>query len=174
MTLPSLKNWNIAMIRIREIYRYVKTFTCIGIPKHWWLSWFRLETFITFLTFRFSTQGERDTIFTMLTVPSNPANAGASRSTKLTGLAQVQKSTRFVQPQISTNSFFQNTQESQPIASGHDIIHIPSPIFYPGFLWWHLWLSHPPRANVNTCAQCEYLTNPCTKPKSSKLNKTER
>ena len=33
---------------------------------------FRYETFIHFLTFSFSTRGERDTIFTMLTVPTSP------------------------------------------------------------------------------------------------------
>ena len=31
--------------------------------KHWWLSWFRYETFITFFKFRFSTQGKRETQF---------------------------------------------------------------------------------------------------------------
>ena len=44
--------------------------------KHWRLSWFRYETFITFLTFRFSTRGEKDTIFTMLTVPSDSKTHG--------------------------------------------------------------------------------------------------
>ena len=38
-------------------------------------SLFRYETFINFLTFSFLTRGERDTIFTMLTVLSDPANA---------------------------------------------------------------------------------------------------
>ena len=33
---------------------------------------FRYETFINFLTFSFSTRGERDTIFTKLTVPTSP------------------------------------------------------------------------------------------------------
>ena len=36
---------------------------------------------------------------------------------------------------------------------------------YLRFLLWHLWLSHPPRARVNTCTQCVQLTNPCTKRK---------
>ena len=31
--------------------------------KHWWLSWFRYETFINFFKLGFSTRGERDTIF---------------------------------------------------------------------------------------------------------------
>ena len=59
-------------------------------------------------------------------------------------------------PQLT--AFFQNHQESQPIASGHDATHTPVPFsicFF--FLSWHLWLSHPPRTSVNTCAQCVYL-----------------
>ena len=151
-----------------KIYRYVKRFVCRGIPKyakHWRLSWFRYETFIIFLTFRFSTRGERDTIFTMLTVrPASTLNSLTQQTrahpaaNNWTGLAQIWIPTRFVQSQISTNCFFQNTQESQPIASGHDVIHIPGHISNPGFLLWHLWLSHPPRASVNTCTQCVHLT----------------
>ena len=34
-----------------------------------------------------------------------------------------------------------------------------SPVLFPiwFFLLWHLWLSHPPRTSVNTCAQCVLL-----------------
>ena len=63
---------------------------------------------LTFLTFSFSTWGERDTILTMLTVPSDPTTRSTSRSPQLaSGLAQVRISPRFVQRQISTNCFFQ-------------------------------------------------------------------
>ena len=158
------------------------------------------------LVFSFSTQGERerDTIFTMPTVPSDPTTHGASQRPHFTGLAQVQKSTCFVQRQISTHwpskcvctpqsqldlpsfgsqltssrfksqlCFFSKiTQNPQPIASGHDVIDIPRPISYLGFLLWHLWLSDPSRACVNTFFYvCTY---PCTKLKSSKPNETER
>ena len=65
-------------------------------------------------------------------------------------------------------AFIQNHKESSPIASGHDAIHIPSPIFLSGVLLWHLWLSHSPRARLNTCINvCTY---PCIKPKGSKPN----
>ena len=120
--------------------------------KHWRLSWFRYETFITFLTFRSSTRGERDKIFTMLTVRPASALNSLTQQTRAypvannwTGLTQIRIPTLPVQ--ISANCFFQNTQESQLIASGHDVI------CYPEFLLWHLWLSHPPRASVNTCVQ---------------------
>ena len=54
------------------------------------------------LSLGFSTRGERDIIFTMLTVPSDTTTRRASRRPHWTGLAQVQKSTRFVQRRIST------------------------------------------------------------------------
>ena len=79
---------------IAIIYEYMKCTQCVytdvlnvhmhrNPPKHWRLSWFRYETFITFLTFRLSTRGERDTIFTMLTVLSEPTARGASRRPRL-------------------------------------------------------------------------------------------
>ena len=70
-------------------------------------------------------------------------------------LAEAQKSTHFAQVGISTNCFFSKiTQNPQSIASGQDVIYIPKIISYSGFLLWQLWLSHPPRVSVNTCAQC--------------------
>ena len=150
-----------------------KTFTCIGI-------WKTLETLTTLgssgtkllpswlLGFQHE---ERDTIFTMLTVSSDPTTRGTSRRPNWTGLVQIRKSTRFALVRILTNCFFsKTTQNLQPIASGHDIIHIPSPISYPGFLLWHLWLSPPPpggQALIPALNVCPY---PCTKPNSSKPN----
>ena len=146
------------MTRICKTYIYVKytnirmckMFSCIGI-------WKTLETLTTLgssatklllpswlLGFQYE-ERETHTFFTMLTVPSDPTTRGASRRPHWTGLAQVQKSTRFVQPRVSTNCFFSKiTQNPLPITSGHDVIPIPSHISYPGFLLWHLWLSHPP------------------------------
>ena len=53
-------------------------------------------------------------------------------------------------------------------------------IFYLGFLFWHLWMTHPPCVRINTCAQvCTYLTHvlsqkvlSLTKPKG-KIYKTK-
>ena len=108
ITLQIYKN-----IQMREM------FTCIGIPKfakHWRLSLFRYETFITFMTFRFSTRGERDTIFPMLTVPSDPTTRSVSRRPNWPGLAQIRKPTRFVLVQISTHCFF---FKNHPKSSSH-------------------------------------------------------
>ena len=104
-----------------NIYIYVKTFTRRGIPKHWRLSWFRYETYITFLTFRFSTRGERDTIFTMLTVrPASALNSliqqtrARATANNRTGLAELRKSTRPVYVQVSTNCFFSKSPRIPP------------------------------------------------------------
>ena len=148
-------------IPICVIYGYVERSHALKSEKHskhWRLSWFRYETFITFLTFRFFETRKEGHNFIMLTVPFDPTTRGASRRPHWSGLTQVQKSTGFVLLQISTHYLFSKIiLNSQPIASGHDVIHIPSPISYPGFLLRHLWLSHPPRTSVNTCAQCVAL-----------------
>ena len=54
---------------------------------------------------------------------------------------------------------FSKSPNSQPMASGHDVIHTPAPFPIRGLLWQY-WLSYPLRANVN-CTQ--YL---CTWTKS--------
>ena len=56
---------------------------------------------------------------------TDPTNAHAPRSKQLDSSRSKSQQTVF---------FFQNTQESHPIASGHDVIHIPSLIYYPIFL----------------------------------------
>ena len=48
------------------------------------------------LSLGFSTRGERDTIFTMLTISSDPITRGVSGRPNWPGLAQIQKSTRFI------------------------------------------------------------------------------
>ena len=98
---------------------------------------------------------------------TDPTNARAHPAVhKLPGLAQVRKINSFRLSKSQLTAFIQNHSESQPIASGHDVIHIPNPISYLGFLLWHLRLSHSPRAHVNTCVNvCTYT---CTKPKGSK------
>ena len=66
--------WNILIRR---------TFICIGIPKHWQLTLVQVWNVYWLLEFSFSTRGERDTIFTMLTVSSDPTNTREPHSTQL-------------------------------------------------------------------------------------------
>ena len=115
-------------------------FICIEITKHWRLSLVQVRNAYQLLEFRFSTRGERDTIFTMLTV----SKSFFSQLPSWTALAQVQ---------ISTNCFFQKLPKI-PAPRFRAWCHShTSPIFYLGFLLWHLWLSRPLRASVNTCSK---------------------
>ena len=50
---------------------------------------------------------------------------------------------------------FSKFPNSQPISSGHDIIHTPAP-FPIWDLLWQLWLSYPLHVSVN-CTQCYVL-----------------
>ena len=75
---------------------------------------------------------ERDTQF-LLCCQSYLTQQRAAHLVDPTGLAlpRSKKSTHFAQLQISTNCFFSKIiQNPQPIPSGHDVIHIPSPFFF--------------------------------------------
>ena len=145
------------------------------------------ETFIYLFEFKAFRHEERETQFlTMLTFPSDPllqttGLASANSENRLVSSkpkSQLSQQTRgtFRRPlpssklesQLTRSEF--KSQNPQLVASGHDVIHVPDPISYLGFLLWHLWLSHPPRTRVKTCTQCVHLTNPCTKPKGSQPN----
>ena len=99
----------IYMLGIWEMYIMHKTFImfieCSYVyeskkhAKHWRLSWFKYETVITFFKFRFSTRGERDTLFLcwlfvhrqFSTHWLNQRACAPPQSTNWTGLAQVRK-----------------------------------------------------------------------------------
>ena len=139
--------WN---IRICEM------FICIGI----WKTLETLTTFfssgtklITFLTFRFfDTRRERDTFY-YADCSIWPHHARRISYTQLDSPRfGFQLASSSFKSQL-TAFFSKITQNPQPIASGHDVIHIPSLISHLGFLLWHLWLSHPPHTSANTCAQ---------------------
>ena len=82
-----------------------------GNPKHRRFSVVQVRNVYLLLDFSFSTRGERDTIFTMLTVPTSPTvNCPA-------GLARPRVGSQLTAFLISPNF--------QPIASGYDVIHTP-------------------------------------------------
>ena len=119
----------------------------------------------------------RETQFlSMLTFPSDPTTCGTPPQT--TDLATASSKNRLSSSRVESQLtvFFFKSQNPQPVASGHDVIHIPCVNFYLRFSLWHLWLPHPPRARVNTCTQWVHLINPCTKSKGSKpkLNRKVR
>ena len=47
---------------------------------------------------------------------------------------------------------FSYTINPQPTLPVHDVIHTSRSHFLSEILFWHLWMTHPPRARVNTCA----------------------
>ena len=51
----------------------------------------------------------------------------------------------------STNCFFSNPKILSPRFRCVTSLTSPGPNFYLGFLFWHLWMTHPLRARVNTC-----------------------
>ena len=131
------------------------------------LFWFRYEIFIYLFEFKVFRHEERKTQFlSMLTFPSDPTTCGTPpQATSLASASsENQLPSSSVESQLAVFFKFQNHQH---ITSGHDVIHFPGLISYLGGLLWHLWLSHPLRACVDTCTQCVYLTNPCTKLKGS-------
>ena len=122
------------------------------------------KLFITFLSLRFFDMKRETQFLSMLTFPSNYTTCGTP--SKTIGLASVSFQNRlpFSSVESQLTAFFSNPQ----ILS----LSLPrmTPFTSPGFLLWHLWLSHPPCARVNTCTQCVDLTYPCTKPKGFQPN----
>ena len=147
-------------LRIWEMYIMhlngcVKTFTCIGIPRNTddslvsgtklllpsWLSGFRHEKRETH---NFCYADCSSSVNSELT---EPTNARTPRSKQL------------------DSSKSKSQLNPQPIASGHDVIHITSPISYPEF-YYDICDCHI--LPVNTCVNvCTY---PCTKLNGSQPN----
>ena len=104
-------------------------FICIGIPRNTWqLSLFQVQNVYShFLSFSFlGTRRERQNLYYANCFIWPNKRAAHPVDPKWAGLAQAQKSTRFVQRQISTNCFLKNHQNSQTLASGHDVLHTQS------------------------------------------------
>ena len=118
-------------------------------------NWFRYETFIHLFEFkRFSTDGEREReriflcwllLHRQLSIqPTRGARSAQSR------LASPRFESRLSRSEAGTQltDFFSNLSPrfrcvTSPTSPGHDS--------YPGFLFWHLRMTHPLCACVNTC-----------------------
>ena len=140
--------------------------------KPWRLSLVHVRNFYYLLEFSLSTRGERDTIFTMLTVPSDRTTRGAFRRPP-TRLASSRFENQLASPSFGSQltAFFQNHQESMTISSGHDVIRTPEtfPIwgFYYDLCDYYILRARAWSPAFNVC------TRTCTKPNSSKPNQTE-
>ena len=106
--------------------------------KHWRLSWYRYETFITFLKFRFSTREERDTIFLYwlfvhrqlsthwlnqrdARVPQSTNSLVSPRSEKINSLC--------LSPNLNSLLLFKITKN--PNSSLPGVTSFTSPVLYP-------------------------------------------
>ena len=81
-------------------------------------------------------------------VSSQPNQRAAPVAHKSSGLAQLCMSTYSFEDRNSTHYIFSNFSPrfrcvTTPTSPGHHS--------YLGFLFWHLWLTHPLRSRVNTC-----------------------
>ena len=140
------------MIRICEIdimfiniYRNPKT-----------RNWFRYEIFIHLFEFKgFSTWGEREThsfvADCFYIVSSQPNQRAAPVAHKFVWPRPTMNLDSLVRRQELNSMLFSNPPNPQPTLPVRDVTHIPWSQFYLGFLFWHLWMTHPLRARVNTC-----------------------
>ena len=155
-------------VRIRKTFTNV--YKHIGIRKHSKLVQ-GTKLLFTFLSSRFfDMRRERHTISFYVDFSISPHYVWPPPQT--TGLASASSENRLASSRLESQltAFFSYSKILSP-AYGHDVIHVPSLISYLGILLWHLWLSHPPCARVNTCTECVHLTNPCTKRKVLRLTK---
>ena len=119
-------------------------------------NWFRYETFIHLFEFKgFSTWGERGTIFLcwlllhrqLSSQPTRGASSAQSRLASPSSESRLSRSEAGTQlstfshiPKILSPHFRYITSFTSP---GHNS--------YLGFLFWHLWMTHPLRTRVNNC-----------------------
>ena len=120
------------------------------------------KLFITFLSLRFfDMRRERHNFFLGWLFHLTPP--GAAPSPQTIGLASASSENRLPlsksKSQLSRSEFQSQLaaffQISKSLAfPGMTSFTSSGSISYLGFLLWHLWLSHPPLAHVNTCTQC--------------------
>ena len=137
----------------------------IGIRKT--RNWFRYETFyypFEFKVFRhkeretqfsrfFDMRRERRNFFLSWLFHLTPTTCGTPPQPTGLALASSENQLASFKPKSQLTVFFK-FQNPQPIASRHDVIHVPGPISYLGFLLWHLWLSYPPRSREHLLSMC--------------------
>ena len=139
-----------------------KTFTSIGIPKHWRLSLVQLQNFYYLLDFWVcGMRKKRDKVSTMLTVstsffsqfPSWTARPNLNSLTQQTR-AHPAVPTGPIYVRISTNCFFlKSTRIPAHRIRAWRHSHPQSYFLSGGFIMRSVIVT-PPRACVNTCIQC--------------------
>ena len=87
-------------------------------------------------------------ILSILAFPSAPTPITCAPATRPRRAKDSQPSSSEAGTQLT--DFFQIPPNPPRTLLVHDVIHIPK--FYQRFLFWYLWMTHPPRVRVNTCA----------------------
>ena len=115
-------------------------------------NWFRYETFIHLFEFKgFSTWGERDSIFLcwlLLHRQLSTQRTHGARSAQFR-LASPSSESRLSRSEVGTQltAFSQiSAHASGAWRHSHPLV----PKSYLGFLFWHLWMTHPLHTRVNT------------------------
>ena len=117
-------------------------------------NWFRYEIFYYLWVKGFSTWGERDISFLCWLLLHHQLSTQPMRGARSTQnrLASPRSES---QPSLSDagtqHTAFSRIPKSSPHASGHDVIPLLSLIYYLGILFWHMWMTHPPRVRVDPC-----------------------
>ena len=143
---------------------------CIGIPKHaehWRLPLVQVRNFYWLLEFSLSRERHNFYYADRSIWPNKRAEHPVA---PLTRLASSSFKSQLASPRDKSQltAFFQNHQEPQPIASGHDVIRTPVSFSLWGF-YYDICNCHIVRARVWTPA-LNVWTCTCTKPNSSKPN----
>ena len=123
---------------------------------------------------------ERHNLFMLVAFTSPPNHVRHAICKLLVWPRWAPKINLAVRTQELNSLLFLQSQKSSAYVPVHDVNHIPWSYFLSGVLFWHLWMTHHPRACVNTCAHvCTKLTHALsrkvlilTKPKG-KMYKTK-
>ena len=137
VTYPYMNTWN----------RHRMFITHIGIPKHKNIYDFlvQVRNVLLPLSLKVFRHKESDTLFhlpTPTTTRDTHRKASASSESQPSSSDAKTQLTDFSQILQILRARFRCMTSFTP----------PDPISYLGFLFWHLWMTHPPHACVNTCA----------------------
>ena len=127
-----------------------------GIQKHkktLTTSQFRYETFYYLWVKRFFDIRRVIHNLSMLTFPSAPPRPHTTHGTRRKASASSESQPSSSDAKTQLTDFSQIPKILHATLPVHDVIHISRSYISLGFLFWHLWMIHPPRTRVNTCAQ---------------------
>ena len=112
----------------------------------------QVRNFLLPLSLKVFRHKERGTIFLWWLFHLSPITCGGPATRPLAWLWRATESQpSSSEPGTQLNWLFQNPLNPPCMLPVHDVIHVPKS--YLAFLFWHLWMTHPPRMRMNTCAQ---------------------